>query len=1257
MQKQTVQKLLAGLLAAGWSVASALAAAPATPQGFATVREYRDIGGVNISDLLASPKYPNAPDFTDYPTYFEWPQTGDINTNPPGDVRNNYGWQIDGYFYPPVTGNYVFIIAADDGADLYLSTDDTAANAKRIATEPVWNPVRAFDGATRRNEAAPENNSSTYNASEWPTGNTITLTANRPYYIRARAKEAGGGDNLAVAVIAPDGSIDPTQPIPGRYLSSSDRASTALPFFGGASAFAGGFDVTVTDGTGAGATTAASATAKLNGADVTVSVVPFGAAKSVRYRAAAGSYLPAGAHTIEVSLRDSAGAVQTQTFAVNVAAYQTVPAAMKTATPATARGLTATVKQMEVPRSPGDRNSIANGEQQLADGFINPDTGAPYVNLSALPVSEVTTVNWEQTGFDIGGTPENGPDWFNSARPASAPIPNDFIPGIPGALGTDDNIAAAVTGFLRLNAGVYRMGVNSDDGFTVTVGGGPRDLLLGSFNGGRGAADTVFDFVVTESGDYPFRLSWWEGVGGANVEWWTQNIDTGVRNLVNGPGGVEAYRTGSARAYLSSLLPANGFTGTPPRPTIRAVLTDGSTQVATASVVLKIDGQTVTANVSKSGANTTVTYTPSADYARGSAHTLELTFNDGTERTYTSAFTIQPPTFSLLVEAAKAATGRNHFVIEVEDFNYDGGKHNPMVGVPGKDVNVMPYTGGAYDQLGAIEGIDYNNDDGNDSDQYRTELDANGQNEINIASDTGNNLGNGNSGSIPVRQIDRGTWEMESNWKIGWIGGGNWQNYTRTIPAGWYNVWVASSYDGGTGTINHTLALVTSDPTQPNQTTEVLGSFNGNGTGGWSLNNLFPMRTATGDLAAIRTTGQSQTFRLNNSSGDTDFIVFVPALAPPPSIVSVPQDDARRDAAVFTWTLGDSDTVVNVSSVKLKLNGTEVPSSKLTVTKTGSGATVVYDNTGNLSEAGEHTWELSFADTAPTPRTVTGSGTFIINPYPTPGTFVIEAEDFNYDGGKTNPQAGVAGKDVNVMPYLGGAYAGLGALLGIDFNGNDGNDSDLYRTEKDSGGENAVNIAESLGGRFGADRGTYNVESNWRLGWVGGGEWQNYTRTIPNGNYQVWAALSYDGRGANNLRAFLDLVTSDPAVTGQTTTRLGSFNGAATGGWGRNELVPMKNAQGAIATLPFGGTQTLRFFSESGDFDYFLLVPTGPVVDPGAPRVSATLAGGNVTVTWTGGGTLESGPSVTGPWTSTGDSDGSFSKAATAAQEYFRVRR
>ena len=95
------------------------------------------------------------------------------------------------------------------------------------------------------------------------------------------------------------------------------------------------------------------------------------------------------------------------------------------------------------------------------------------------------------------------------------------IPGIPGWGGSTDGIAGEYIALLDLAKGSYQLGVNSDDGFQATIGSNFGDLgsqFLGEFNGGRGASDTLFDIVVTEAGLYPFRVLWFEGGGGANVE-------------------------------------------------------------------------------------------------------------------------------------------------------------------------------------------------------------------------------------------------------------------------------------------------------------------------------------------------------------------------------------------------------------------------------------------------------------------------------------------------------------------------------------------------------------------------------------------------------------------------------------------------------------------------------------------------------------------------------------------------------------------
>ncbi|MBI4663902.1 MAG: hypothetical protein HY735_34305, partial [Verrucomicrobia bacterium] len=63
---------------------------------------------------------------------------------------DNYGVRLSGWIIPAETGSYQFALAADDNAELYLSTDDTAAKGVVIATEPQWNGARAFGTTARR---------------------------------------------------------------------------------------------------------------------------------------------------------------------------------------------------------------------------------------------------------------------------------------------------------------------------------------------------------------------------------------------------------------------------------------------------------------------------------------------------------------------------------------------------------------------------------------------------------------------------------------------------------------------------------------------------------------------------------------------------------------------------------------------------------------------------------------------------------------------------------------------------------------------------------------------------------------------------------------------------------------------------------------------------------------------------------------------------------------------------------------------------
>jgi hypothetical protein len=145
--------------------------------------------------------------------------------------------------------------------------------------------------------------------------------------------------------------------------------------------------------------------------------------------------------------------------------------------------------------------------------------------------------------------------------------------------------------------------------------------------------------------------------------------------------------------------------------------------------------------------------------------------------------------------------------------------------------------------------------------------------------------------------------------------------------------------------------------------------------------------------------------------------------------------------------------------------------------------------------------------------------------------------------------------------------------------------------------------------------------------------------------------------------------TVNASITPDTTQSLGSFN---AGRGASDTIFPIYVEQAGVYPL-----RTVWFEGEGGaNVELFSVTGTGEKVlindpeNPNAlkafqtrtvvsqPRLSASRDGNQITITWTGGGTLETKPVVTGgTWTSTGDSDGSYTTTASEAAAFFRVNR
>ena len=128
---------------------------------------YENIGGATVSDLIAHESFPGQPTSESIIESFETPT----------DVAEDYGQKVSGFVLPPLTGDYVFWIASDDGGALFLSTDETPSKTREIAAVPGWTSSRQW---TKYDQQKSE---------------PIRLVQGRRYYVEALMKERGGGDN------------------------------------------------------------------------------------------------------------------------------------------------------------------------------------------------------------------------------------------------------------------------------------------------------------------------------------------------------------------------------------------------------------------------------------------------------------------------------------------------------------------------------------------------------------------------------------------------------------------------------------------------------------------------------------------------------------------------------------------------------------------------------------------------------------------------------------------------------------------------------------------------------------------------------------------------------------------------------------------------------------------------------------------------------------------------------------------------------
>ncbi len=279
-------------------------------------------------------------------------------------------------------------------------------------------------------------------------------------------------------------------------------------------------------------------------------------------------------------------------------------------------------------------NSSARTESQLA-GELGANVADPNAQGIAIAVTSPPSPDTAPITFEIEGV-------LNLSR-VSSDLGNfpadDQMPGIPGTTGSTDYIAAEVTTWLDLPAGVTTFGVSSDDGFVMLLGGPlPADQLaaikVGEYEGGRGVGDTVMNIKVATAGLYAVRIAYENGTGDANIEFWSLAADRTTKVLVNDAanGGIKAYRAvtgGVSKAYARKVVPAAGASGVAPNTRIQVELVDGTSPIDPATAKLALDGTQLSVAATKAGNVTTLNYLPATLFAGGSTHQAMVTYTDG----------------------------------------------------------------------------------------------------------------------------------------------------------------------------------------------------------------------------------------------------------------------------------------------------------------------------------------------------------------------------------------------------------------------------------------------------------------------------------------------------------------------------------------------------------------------------------------------------------------------------------------------------
>jgi hypothetical protein len=531
----------------------------------------------------------------------------------------------------------------------------------------------------------------------------------------------------------------------------------------------------------------------------------------------------------------------------------------------------------------------------------------------------------------------------------------------------------------------------------------------------------------------------------------------------------------------------------------------------------------------------------------------------------------------------------SYFTWEAEDFDFNGGQFidNPVISTN----SPLSY----YNQVGLTNVDEYvPNYSATQPHLWRT------NDEVSIAL----------AGDTPRAQF---TAAGIPDYLIGYFNPGNWVNYTKTFPAGTYNIYGRVA-NGNGGSASCSLAVVTSGQGTTNQTLTQLGSFQFTSRG-WNSFDLIPLTDASGNLLAIKLNGQTTLRVTSGPLGggiNANFFMLAPGSNTPPAIANIYPDGTQPFQATNTlvFTVSSVLSTVSQGSVQVVLNGINY-SSQLTFGGSSTNWSVslplsqgLYNGTITATDALGHsnTHNVSF-------------DTFTQN------NFMVEADEYDFNGGQfiDNPVESATNylETNSYYAFPEGNFANA-SVYGIDYTTANTNAGEqfYYRLDNSAGTQPTtdflrnkfINTGQVLGEPVGATNDDFNI------GWWNTGQWLNYTRTFPTNNFYVFGRLA---GGVPYTGTTLSLVTAGQGTMTQTTQLLGSFSDPNANGFQSWHWVPLMN-NGTNVVLSLGGVETLQATAGPGatggnvNSHFFMFVPA--VSGPSPFSLNASVSGNTISI-------------------------------------------